>query len=117
MIADLLDMMRRNVARTLDKTILVRRRTRSRTGTGGSAYTWATTATVAGRIVVTSNQEMQMAEKMGISATYTAILPHDVDVRVEDRLSLAGVEYEVTGVTKNPNMPVLTKATCALVKS
>lgn len=115
MLDGLLPAMRDTVERTLSTLVGVRARTRSRTATGGSSYTWAVANTVTGRFMATSNREMEYAAKMGVSATHVCILPHDTPVAVEDRLEVGGVEYSVTGVMEH-EIPVLVKVLCARVE-
>lgn len=107
--------MRDTVLRTLDSSVGIKARARTRTATGGSSYAWALSNTVSGRFMATSNREMEFASKMGIAATHVAILPHDTPVAVDDRLLVGGVEYSVTGVMEH-EVPVLLKVLCARVE-
>lgn len=116
MLDGLLSGMRDTVLRTLGASVGIKTSTRARTPTGGSSYTFVLSNTLPGRLMATSNQEMQFAEKMGIAATHVAILQHDAVVAVDDRLVVDGVEYVVTGMMEHQT-PVLVKVLCARVDS
>lgn len=107
--------MRDTVERTLSTAVGIRARTRSRTSTGGSSYTWTLANTVTGRFMATGNREMEFAAKMGVSATHVCILPYNTAVSVDDRLEVGGVEYSVVGVMEHTD-PVLVKVLCARVE-
>lgn len=111
MISDLFPAMAATLERSLEDTVLVSARVRSRTASGGSTYTWPTQVEHPGRLSPTSSQEMEVAGRMGVTATHTCILPASVPVSVEDKLTVDGIEYSITGVL-TPN-PIMTKVLCA----
>lgn len=115
MLEGLLEAMRDSVEKTLSTPVTVRRRSRSRTATGGSSYSHTDTEETTGRLMATSDRELEFASKMGISATHALILPWDVGVRVDDMVRVGGVDYAVTGVMSHEET-VLKKVLCARVE-
>ena len=112
MLGGLLPGMRDTVIRTLADSVVIQRWTRSRTPTGGATYVWVAQPAVAGRLMATNSDDIEFANKMGISATNALLLPFDTAIAIDDRFSVAGVVYVVTGVLENSN-PVLIKVLAA----
>ena len=78
------------IARTAQELFLptactITRRTLTAVGDGTFTETTATVATVC-RDVATSGSEMEIAVKLTAKLTRTVTLPHDADVRAEDKI-------------------------------
>lgn len=116
MLDGLVDAMRDTVLRTLSASVGVRSRTRSRTATGGSTYAWSAAVYGPGRLMATSNQEMEFTDKLGISATHVIIVPWDTIVQVDDKVVVDSIEYDVTGVMDH-QQPMLKRIFAARVES
>lgn len=78
-------------------TVTIQRPTRVEDGAGGVTDTWATVATVKGRLSVDMRQgrEGQAGGRQTALAYYRVTLPAGTDVRVKDRLLVASRTFEV----------------------
>jgi head-tail adaptor len=86
----------------LPETVTISRLTLADNGAGGFSESWATAATVSGRIGPYNRQasESIVAERLGGRAGYTVTLPALTDVREADRLVVGTRTFEVVQVIR-----------------
>lgn len=90
--------MRTTADLALPDTVVISRRTTASDGAGGWTETWATSATVAGRLMPKyqiSGTEGQAAGQVQAEATWALTLPAGTDLRAGDRVVVAGRTFEV----------------------
>lgn len=80
-----LEMMRAAQELLLPTPCTISRRTLTAVGDGTYTESTATVATVC-RDVATGGQELEIAARLGAKSTRTVTLPHDTDVRPEDKI-------------------------------
>jgi len=93
--------MRTTADLALPDTVVISRRTVASDGAGGWSETWATAATVAGRLMPKyqiSGSEGQQAGQIQAVAQWVATLPAGTDLRAGDRVTVAGRTFEVQAV-------------------
>ena len=93
--------MRTTADLALPDTVVISRRTTASDGAGGWSETWATSATVAGRLMPKyqiSGTEGQAAGQIQAAAQWACTLPAGTDLRAGDRVTVAGRTYEVQAV-------------------
>lgn len=88
-------------------TVYVQRITRTTDSAGGASESWATQATVSGRLALASGREQIMADRLGAVITHVATLPHDTDVLQGDQLQIDSVQYHVESVLKRTKQSAL----------
>lgn len=90
--------MRTTADLALPDTVVISRRTVSSDGAGGWNESWATAATVAGRLMPRyqiSSMEGQGPGQIQAVAQWTLTLPAGTDLRAGDRVAVAGRTFEV----------------------
>jgi head-tail adaptor len=92
--------MREVQSAVLLETATVQRQSPTSDGAGGATESWATVASVACRVGVSSSssQERALAERVTNVSTWTLTLPVGTDVRVGDRLVVGTRTFEVLAV-------------------
>ena len=93
--------MRATADLALPDTVVISRRTVASDGAGGWSETWATAATVAGRLqpkYQISGSENVAAGQIQAVAQWVATLPAGTDLRAGDRVTVAGRTFEVQAV-------------------
>lgn len=98
--------------------VQVRRKSLASDSAGGHAETWATVATLSGRVCNRSRRAEPVAGgSVRDVSEREIVLPHSADVRPEDRLALyGGVEYEVKGVNTGRSDSLCLFAECVEVR-
>lgn len=91
---------------TLDESLPdsfeIHRNTRSNDGSGGKTASWASTATVSGRLsppMGPPGTEELVAGKTRVPRRYTLTLPDGTDITARDRVVFGSRTFEVNGVT------------------
>lgn len=109
--------MRATVLRTLPDAVAVKQRTRSRTTTGGSEYTWTVVEETKGRVVSPEAKDMEIADRLEVHTTHIVIVPHDCVATPDHRLSFGGNDYDIFAVLVNESQPILKKLHVAKASS
>lgn len=79
----------------MPETVYVQRLTRTSDNAGGWTETWQTAATTKGRIAPNQGGETARGGAVRADNEYIITLPHDVDLRQDDRLQINGAQYEI----------------------
>lgn len=82
-------------------TAIVYRKTRTPDGIGGSTWTWAAQGTADCRYAPRGDTEDVVGGAPSGSDAVVVTLPYDVDVELDDRVQIAGVDYEVRTVNRH----------------
>jgi len=93
-----LDKIRAEQAKLLPETVYVQRPTRASDGAGGLAETWQTIATTKGRIATQGGGETKRGGAVAADTSIVVTLPHDTDLRQDDRLQIGGKQYEIESI-------------------
>lgn len=92
----------------MPETVYIQRRTRTPDGTGGWTETWQTAATTNGRFApVQRMDEMVRGGAVTVYGEYIVTLPYDVDLHQDDRLQLAGTQYDVMAILERSEKTAL----------
>jgi head-tail adaptor len=108
------------IARTAQELFLptactISRRTLTAVGDGTFTESTATTATVC-RDVPTSGRELEIAARLTTKLARTVTLPHDADVRAEDRIVIGTRTLDVLAVLSGGSYITALRVLCAEVK-
>ncbi len=81
-------------------TVYIQRLTRTSDDAGGWTEAWQTVATTKGRLAPSQRQAGEVVQGGAITAygEYIVTLPADTDLQQDDRLQLAGTQYEVGAI-------------------
>lgn len=83
----------------MTETVYIQRLTRTDDGAGGWSEAWQTVATTKGRIASQGRAgETVQGGALTAQGEYIITLPHDTDLRQDDRLQINGVQYEVKAI-------------------
>lgn len=93
------------------ETIIIQRVTRTPDTYGGWSESWATLATVTGRLRVQPGREGPVADRLTAVTVYQVSLPAGTDVTPRDRLVVSGRTFEVTGVATPKSDEVVRRVT------
>ncbi len=104
-----LEQMRTQQDKALPETVYIQRLTRVMNDTGGWSETWATVATVKGRIGPSGKEaeEREIAGRLGVTQAYTATRPAGTERDESDRLQIDGRQFEVKGVIRRSQATAL----------
>lgn len=100
MISTDLEKIRAEQNKLMPDTVYIQRLTRTSDGAGGWAETWQTAATTKGRITPNQRQAGEVVQGGAVTAygEYIVTLPHDTELRQDDRLQISGTQYEVVAI-------------------
>lgn len=89
------------ITNRLNKTVVVKRKSRSADGRGGSTISYTTAiASVSCRISMKSSSERFLGDKVDSSATHKIFVLSSVTVKLHDRYVDGTDTYEITGINK-----------------
>lgn len=86
------------VTAALPESAVVQRRTATSDGRGGQTESWATVMTAPARIARLTARDQLVADKLGVAAEATLVLPAGADVRFADRVLAGGASWTVLAV-------------------
>jgi len=95
-----LDKIREEQKKFMSETVYIQRLTRTSDGAGGWTEAWQTVATTKGRL--TPGRSADEVERGGMVAAYgefVVTLPHDTELRQDDRLQVNSTQYEVKAIS------------------
>lgn len=106
--------MRATLAGSMPDSVAISRVTSVSDGYGGGTETWATAATVAGRVSPSgyAPDERAVAQRLGNVSSWVITLPALTDVRVTDRLVVGARSFEVKAVLGARSYEVSRRAVC-----
>jgi len=93
-----LDKIRAEQEKLMTETVYIQRLTRVSDGAGGWTETWQTVATTKGRIATQSGGETKRGGAVTVNMSLVVTLPHDTDLRQDDRLQIGGKQYEIDNI-------------------
>jgi len=93
-----LQKIRAEQAKLMPETVYVQSLTRVSDGAGGWTETWQTVATTKGRISTQGGGETKRGGAVTAEVSIVVTLPHDTDLRQEDRLQIGGKQYEIENI-------------------
>jgi len=90
-------------------TVYIQRLTRTGDGAGGWTEVWQTVATTKGRLAPSQRQAGEVVQGGAITAygEYIVTLPADTELRQDDRLQIAGTQYEVKSILERSEKTAL----------
>jgi head-tail adaptor len=105
-----LEMMRTAQELLLPTACTISRRTNTAVGDGTYTSVWATASTTVCRDAATSGREIEIAARLTARTTRTVTLPHDADLRAEDRIVIGTRTLEVVGMLPTTDMVTALRA-------
>jgi len=92
--------MRAEQEKQMPEVVYIQRLTRTPDGAGGWTETWQTVAMTKGRIAPSQRGAGEEVRAGAVTAygEYIVTLPHDTELRQDDRLQINGVQYEVKAI-------------------
>lgn len=90
--------MRDTAAAFLPESVIIQRGVSTDDNSGGSTDTWTTTSTVPGRLISTAGAETLTGLKVSSDTDWALKVSATADVKVTDRVLVAGSTYSVTRV-------------------
>lgn len=109
--------MRTALTASMPDSVAISRATSVSDGYGGLTETWATVATVAGRVSPTgyAPDERAVAQRLGNVSSWVVTMPALTDVRVTDRLAVGSRTFEVKEVLGPRSYEVSRRVVCVEV--
>ena len=90
---------REAIEASLPETVEVQRATRAPDGAGGSTESWQAAGSYPARLAPAGGEaEREMAGRLAGRSLWRVTLPAEADVRLADRVAVAGRTFEVVGV-------------------
>ena len=92
--------MRAEQEKQMPEVVYIQRLTRTPDGAGGWTETWQTVAMTKGRIAPSQRGAGEEVRAGAVTAygEYIVTLPHDTELRQDDRLQINGTQYEVGAI-------------------
>lgn len=92
--------MRAEQEKQMPEVVYIQRLTRTPDGAGGWTETWQTVATTNGRIATNQRGAGEEVRAGAVTAygEFVVTLPHDTELRQDDRLQINGAQYEVKAI-------------------
>jgi SPP1 family predicted phage head-tail adaptor len=102
-----LEKIRAEQVRLMPETVYIQRLTRTPDGAGGWTEIWQSVATTKGRIATQDGGETKRGGAITADVTLIVTLPHDTDLRQDDRLQIGGKQYEIVNVLERSEKTAL----------
>jgi SPP1 family predicted phage head-tail adaptor len=93
-----LEKIRAEQAKLMTETVYVQHLTRVSDGAGGWTEVWQTVATTKGRIATQGGGETKRGGAVTADVSLIVTVPHDTDLRQDDRLQIGGKQYEIESI-------------------
>jgi SPP1 family predicted phage head-tail adaptor len=101
--------MRAEQEKQMPEVVYIQRLTRTPDGAGGWTETWQTLETTNGRIAPSQRGagEEVRGGAVKVYGEFIVTLPHDTELRQDDRLQINGTQYEVKAIFERSEKTVL----------
>ena len=96
----------------MPESVQIMRPTNSKPASGGTTQAYATVRSVPGRLAGGGNAARIIADRYGFNSGWMITVPHSADVRIDDRLEIAGRVFEIVGIDAEHSNQISQRLAC-----